>query len=84
MEAIRKENSRLVRDNNQLHQQMVLDAERRDMAEAERGERLRTAEEEVARLSFWKQQQAARQRRVEQENNALRSRVDELLSKLAL
>ena len=80
-DALRLENSKLVRENNRLHRQLVEDKERRDISDREDGRRVKDAEEEMARLAFWKQQQADRQRQVEEENSVLRGKIDDLLSK---
>ena len=80
-DVMRRENIKLVRENNRLHKQLVEDKEMKDISDREDGKKVKEAEEELARMMFWKEQQLERQQAMEDENMVLRKKVDELLSK---
>ena len=80
-DVLKKENIKLVRENNRLHRQLVEDRERRDISDREDGRRVRDAQEELAKLALWKEQQAVRQTELEGENASLKEKIDELISR---
>lgn len=80
-DIMRRENIKLVRENNRLHKQLVEDKEMKDISDREDGKKVKEAEEEVAKMVFWKEQQAERLKLVEDENMVLRKKIDDMLSK---
>lgn len=81
MEPLRKTNQRLIRENNQLHAEII----KKDEAEAEKekkwGERLRKTESEASELRFLNTQQAHRIKAMELEVVKEKKRVEELLQR---
>jgi len=73
---LRKENSRLLRENNQLHLELITSAEEAARAQKEVTEASRRIEKQNADLRFAVAQQTERVRRAEEENAALRARFD--------
>lgn len=81
LEPLRKTNQRLIRENNQLHAEII----KKDEAEAEKekkwGEKVRRAEGEASELRFLNTQQAHKIKAMEQEVARERKRVEELLQR---
>eukprot|EP00964_Phaeocystis_antarctica_P075757 scaffold46778_cov57-Phaeocystis_antarctica.AAC.5 len=73
---LRKENSRLLRENNQLHLELITSAEDAARANKEVTEASRRVEKQNTDLRFAVAQQTERVRRAEEENAGLRARFD--------
>ena len=76
MHPLRKENSRLLRENNQLHLELITSAEEAARAHKEVTEASRRVEKQNTDLRFAVAQQTERVRRAEEENAGLRARFD--------
>ena len=76
---VRKENQRLVRENNELHMQLIADAEAASASRESLVEKAGSLQTQNADLRFISSQQQSRLDALEKENEALRSRFHEAL-----
>lgn len=76
---VRKENSRLVRENNELHLQLIADAEAAEASRLELSAAAARLREQNADLRFISSQQTGRLDELQKENAALRERFHEAL-----
>jgi hypothetical protein len=81
LEPLRKTNQRLIRENNQLHAEIIKKDEIESEKEKKWGERLRKTESEASELRFLNTQQAHRIKAMEQEVAREKKRVEELLQR---
>ena len=79
LEVWKKDSERLLHENNQLHVQLIKQAEAFD--EDRRGHylQMKRLEDQIAELAFWKAQHVDRYTKLEQENSGLRERIHEIL-----
>ncbi|GBG76695.1 hypothetical protein CBR_g22913 [Chara braunii] len=80
VEVLLKENGRLVRENNQLHMQIIQEAEVGSTSQRESSLHMRRLEGEIESLRYWKTQSMDRMRVLESDNEALRNRLQQLLN----
>ena len=77
---VRKENTRLIRENNELHMQIIADAEASAAAREELASASAKLQSQNADLRFITSQQASRLEELQKENDALRGRFHESLA----
>jgi len=76
---VKQDAGRLSTENNQLHEQLILEAERYEQLQRESYQRTKSLEDKVAELSYWKQQAISRYDGLDRDNQALRKRIAELI-----
>ena len=79
VDAIKKDSSRVVQENNALHAQLIQRDEESDVQQAEQYQRVKELESEIAELSFWKHQASARMEQVERSKCDLKERLADLM-----
>ena len=79
LEGSKRDTARVVNENNQLHVQLIREAERFDAQQASHYQRVKELEGEIAELSFWKHQASGRLQNAERESLGLKERLQELL-----
>lgn len=70
---------RLSKENTQLHEQLIHEAERYQQLQKESYQRTKKLEDQVAELSYWKNQAVNRYDALEKDNQGMRKRVAELI-----
>lgn len=79
VEVLKKDAGRLVAENNQLHVELIRDAERMQQYEKERYQEVKQLESQIAELSYWRNQTVEKFRCLEAENHGLKCRIEELM-----
>jgi hypothetical protein len=79
MDGAKEDAARVVRENNQLHVQLIKEAEGFDAQQMEHYKKVKDLEHELSELSFWKHQALARFDAAERESSSLKQRLAELL-----
>lgn len=72
---LKRENGRLANECNQLHQQLIQEAEEQDKHARSHYQSTKRLEAEIAELSFWKQQMLDRLSSLEKENQGLKRQM---------
>eukprot|EP00892_Ulva_mutabilis_P000683 jgi/Ulvmu1/10615/UM065_0072.1 len=80
IDAIKKDSSRVVRENNALHAQLIQRDEESTAQQALHYQRVKELEGEIAELSFWKHQTCSRMEQSEKVNAELRERLSDLMT----
>ena len=75
MEVLRRENSRLVAENNQLHVDVMTATESVREKEREYYQRSKALECQIAELTYWKSCSVKKLKQLEAENEGLRSKI---------
>ncbi|KAK9837964.1 hypothetical protein WJX74_008759 [Apatococcus lobatus] len=75
VEVLKRENGRLASECNQLHQQLIQEAEQQDKLARTQYQSTKRLEAEIAELSFWKQQTLDRLSGMERENQGLKRQL---------
>lgn len=79
MEGIKEDMAKTVRENNQLHVQLIQAAEAVDAEQTAHYKKVKELEHELCELSFWKHQALARFDAYERENEGLKQRLADVL-----
>lgn len=79
LEVVKQDCGRLSKENTQLHEQLIREAERYEQLQKESYQRTKKLEDQVAELSYWKQQAISRYDGLEKDNQGLRKKVAELI-----
>ena len=79
IDGSKRDMARVVNENNQLHVQLIREAEKFDAQQATHYQRVKELEGEIAELSFWKHQAGGRLQSAENESLGLKERLQELL-----
>eukprot|EP00878_Enallax_costatus_P036574 GHUV01041084.1.p1 GENE.GHUV01041084.1~~GHUV01041084.1.p1 ORF type:complete len:305 (+),score=105.84 GHUV01041084.1:203-1117(+) len=79
LEVVKQDCGRLSKENTQLHEQLIREAERYEQLQKESYQRTKKLEDQVAELSYWKHQALSRYDGLEKDNQGLRKRVAELI-----
>jgi hypothetical protein len=76
---VKQDCSRLSNESNQLHAQLIREADRYEQLQKDNYKKVKKLEDEVAELTYWKSQAIHRYDGLEKDNSALRSKVAELI-----
>jgi centrosomal protein CEP135 len=79
IDGSKRDAARVVSENNQLHVQLIHEAEKFDAQQTQHYKRVKELENEIAELSFWKHQALNRFEGSEKEIASLKERLQELL-----
>ena len=75
IDVLQQECTRLQRDNNELHLQIIRDAETHDKLQKEQYLQYKSTEDRLAELTFWKRQAVLRFLDYEKENDMLKKKL---------
>lgn len=78
VEACKRDVARLTHENNRLHQQQLQAADRSEQTSREQYKEYRARDSELAGLRFWKQNILQQFLALEQDNDSLKARLQEL------
>ncbi len=81
MEALKKDSATLQADNSQLHVMLIKAREENSATGKDSYQTTKKLEDRIAELSFWKQGALAQLQAAEKENAALKTKLQELVSK---
>lgn len=76
---VKQDCGRLSKENTQLHEQLIREAERYEQLQKDSYQHTKRLEDQVAELSYWRQQAVSRYEGVERDNQSLRKKVAELI-----
>ena len=82
LEVVRQESGRLLNENNQLHLELIKQAEQHERSDKERYLAAKKLEDQVAELSFLKQFNKESMKAMDRENAQLKQRLDELMAQM--
>jgi chromosome segregation ATPase len=79
MDGVKRDSARVINENNQLHVQLIREAEKYDAQQTKHYQKVKSLEGEIAELSFWKHQALNRMDASEKEVASLKGRLQELM-----
>ena len=80
VEVLKKDNARLLQENNSLHMGLIARSEHEDAVEKTSSLAQRKMEDEMAELLFFKSESVGKMKSLESENDALKKRAQSLLA----
>lgn len=80
LDIVKQESSRLTNENNQLHAQLMAEADRLEEVQKSSYQQVKRLEDQIADLAFWKSQAVSRYEGLEKEHAAVKKRVAELVA----
>uniref|UniRef100_A0A061RMJ2 Centrosomal protein of 135 kDa n=1 Tax=Tetraselmis sp. GSL018 TaxID=582737 RepID=A0A061RMJ2_9CHLO len=79
LEVWKKDSQRLLHENNQLHVELIRQAERFDEDKKQHYLQSKRLEDRISELTFWKAQHVDRYSSLEEENARLREKIQDIL-----
>jgi hypothetical protein len=79
MDGVKRDSARVINENNQLHVQLIREAEKYDAQQTKHYQKVKSLEGEIAELSFWKHQALNRMDASEKDAASLKGRLQELM-----
>jgi hypothetical protein len=79
-DAVKKDCTRILKENNALHVQIIQQAEEHNAKQMEHYQRVKELEKEISELSFWQHQAQSRMEVTEKENASIKERLKDVMN----